>query len=545
MALRSGLGTANLRILHSTSAGYNTVEYAVIVALSVYAFDVGGAAAVGVITVVRTLPALLSGPSLAVAVDRWPRTRVLAAGLASRAVAVGALAWAVAGDAAFSVVALLAAADAMVASSFYPAYGALLPELAGSPNELASSNALASAAENLGTVLGPLLAAAILLTAGPWIVLVASAGLVLAAALLATRLQTGRRSPSQRGEAESLWRGFSKGLGAIRRNRESRVVMGTWAFESVLVGMSEVVLVVIAFDLLGLDDAGVGWLNAVMGLGGLGGAIAMAAVARDRRYGRYLAVGTAAFGLALLVMGALPGLGLVLLAHGAIGVAAAQVDVAGMTLLQRTVPEDELGRILGAFEGIYWGALAVGAALASWSSVALGIETTLIIVGIIGAAFGLVVLPALRRVDSMVEVPADRLELLRRVPLFAALPVPTRERLARRMIERTEPAGTVLIVEGEDGDEMFVVRGGELAVELNGQQVNTVGPGAVVGEIAPLQGSGRTATVTVLTDADLLELDGRTFVEAVCGHAVAAGDLERMVDRRIGQLRRMGARTGR
>ncbi len=544
-SLRSGVADRNLRRLQLTSLAHNTVEYAVLVALSVYAFDIGGAAGVGVITVVRTLPALLSGPLVAVVTDRRSRSTVLAMGFLARTATAAALAYTISADSAATIVYVLAALDAVAASTFYPAYGALVPELARSASDLTTANALASATENLGTIIGPATAAAILLVAEPSWVFVVSATVLLGAAGLAGNLHSDRRPPSDRGTANAFVREFADGLKAIRRNPGTGLVIGTWAFESILVGVSEVLLVVVAFDLIDWGEAGVGWLNAVLGIGGLAGSIAMASLARNRPFGRYLALGVVVFGLGLAANGLLPVSAAVLIAHFTIGVAGAQVDIAAMTLVQRTVPEDELGRVLGAFEGVYWGALGVGAALASWGVVAFGVQAALIGSGVIGAVAGLAVLVKLQQVDAMVDVPDLRLDTLRRSPMFSALPVPTLERIARRLTQRTVVAGTEIISEGAAGNAVFVVESGEVTVVHDGQLVTTLGAGDVIGEIALLRHVQRTATVRTLTDVELYELDGKAFVEAVSGHAAASAEVDTLVDCRIGQLRRIRARTGR
>ena len=74
------LAQPQLRRLELSWLGFNLADMAVTVALGVYAFDIGGVTAVGLITLARTLPAILSGPLFAVATDRLSRRTVLAIG---------------------------------------------------------------------------------------------------------------------------------------------------------------------------------------------------------------------------------------------------------------------------------------------------------------------------------------------------------------------------------------------------------------------------------------------------------------------------------
>jgi hypothetical protein len=64
---------------------------------------------------------------------------------------------------------------------------------------------------------------------------------------------------------------------------------------------------------------------------------------------------------------------------------------------------------------------------------------------------------------------------------------------------RTLRAGTTLTEQGAEGDELFLLLDGVLAVEVDGHAVAEVGPGAVVGERAALAGGRRTSTLRALT----------------------------------------------
>jgi hypothetical protein len=63
---------------------------------------------------------------------------------------------------------------------------------------------------------------------------------------------------------------------------------------------------------------------------------------------------------------------------------------------------------------------------------------------------------------------------------------------------RLQP-GQTLVEQGESGDELFLLFDGVLAVEQDGQEVVEVGPGAILGEMALLEGGRRTATLRAVT----------------------------------------------
>jgi len=107
-------------------------------------------------------------------------------------------------------------------------------------------------------------------------------------------------------------------------------------------------------------------------------------------------------------------------------------------------------------------------------------------------------------------------DVLATVPLLSGLDRRQRERLARDFRERTIPAGTVVIRQGDDhGMGFFVVAEGEVIVSIDGRELNRLGPGGYFGEVALISDRVRTATVTAATDVRLLVMmltDFRAFV---------------------------------
>ena len=59
--------------------------------------------------------------------------------------------------------------------------------------------------------------------------------------------------------------------------------------------------------------------------------------------------------------------------------------------------------------------------------------------------------------------------------------------------------GERLVTQGQAGDEIFLLLDGVLAVEIDNEPVAEVGPGAVLGEMAALEGGLRTATLIATT----------------------------------------------
>ncbi len=85
------------------------------------------------------------------------------------------------------------------------------------------------------------------------------------------------------------------------------------------------------------------------------------------------------------------------------------------------------------------------------------------------------------------------------------------------------PAGTLLTQQGEPGDELYLVLDGVLEVQVDGERVAEIGPGAVLGERGVLEGGRRTATVRALTDcriavAPAARIDRDALVRLAAGH---------------------------
>jgi CRP/FNR family cyclic AMP-dependent transcriptional regulator len=107
----------------------------------------------------------------------------------------------------------------------------------------------------------------------------------------------------------------------------------------------------------------------------------------------------------------------------------------------------------------------------------------------------------------------DKVELLRRVPLFATLEPPELTALAGIANVVDVPAGTVLTHEGRHEGYFFVVVTGNVRIDRAGKTVNTLSDGDFLGEIALLDGGPRTATATAVSDSRLLQVTNEQFDE--------------------------------
>jgi CRP/FNR family transcriptional regulator, cyclic AMP receptor protein len=97
-------------------------------------------------------------------------------------------------------------------------------------------------------------------------------------------------------------------------------------------------------------------------------------------------------------------------------------------------------------------------------------------------------------------VAAISADTLKKVPLFSGLDNKELDQIASSMRERRFKAGDTVTQEGAGGVGFFVVEEGEAEVDVGGETKGVVGPGDYFGEIALINESPRTATLTARTD---------------------------------------------
>ena len=108
-------------------------------------------------------------------------------------------------------------------------------------------------------------------------------------------------------------------------------------------------------------------------------------------------------------------------------------------------------------------------------------------------------------------------DLIRGIPMFADLDDASIAQLADDFMEREFDEGQPMTTEGEGGLNFFVVESGTAAVSVGGEVVAALGPGASFGEVALVDKSARSATVTATSRVRAYGLpvwSFRSFAEA-------------------------------
>jgi hypothetical protein len=504
-----------LRRTQAGFAGACTAEWAFTVVLSVYAFQAGGATAVGVVSLLRMLPSAVLAPFASTVADRWRRDVVLSLVSLVRCLSTVGIVAIVAGDGPSAAVYVLAIVSTSAALLYRPVNSALLPLLCHTPGDLASANVVRGLLDSLATLVGPALAALLLAHGGSTAGFVAVAVLSGLSALATVGLRV--EEPERRTASGSVREGMVAGARTVWSTPMLRLLFALLAAQTATRGALSVLSVLVAVDLLGLGEPGVGTLTAALGAGAVVGSLLASVLVGNQRLAAWFGLGVALWGLPLVVLAALPGRGPALLLYALIGVGNALVDIGFFTLVARLAPERMLGRVFGLTESIGAFTVGGGAVLAAALADLLGIRPALGVVGALGPTLVLLGWWGLRRLDAAMVDRAEDIALLRTVQVLDPLPLPALEQLAADLTPLHVPAGRIVFAQGDPADGCYVIERGRATVIGDGRAVAELGSGELVGEIGLLRRVPRTATVRAETDLDLRRLDGDRFLRVVTG----------------------------
>lgn len=534
-----GVATRNpsLRRVLAAYLLYIAAEYGVWIAVTVYAYERGGATTAGLVMIAQLVPAALVAPFGSVLGDRMRRDRALRLGYL-----VQTAAYLAAGIALWFAPAVVVYATAVVfscaATLTRPVHNAILPQLAETPEELTAANSLSGAAEGLGILLGPLATSLLVAISEPALPVTAFAGVTLVAALLTLQLHVHEAAAAAAGSAEPhrIVRAAVEGFRGLRRERGASGLTLLAGAQSVVLGMLDVFFAVLAIDVLARGEEAAGVLSAAVGAGGLVGAGATAILVGRRHLAAPIELAAVIAGAAIAAIAATTAFGPVLVLLIVAGAARSFLDVGVRTLLQRSVRDEILARAFGLQEGLSMLGLAIGAAAVPVLVSLFGVRGAFVPAGAFLPAIGLVLFVTLRDLDRRAVLPDPaRVALLRAIPLFQPLSQPAFELLANRLIPLEVEAGAEVIREGDPGDRFFVLEGGEAVVTVGGREIARLGEGDHFGEIALIRDVPRTATVAAATGLRLLALEREDFLAAVTGSRPSSEAADEVVAQRLAE----------
>ena len=224
-------------------------------------------------------------------------------------------------------------------------------------------------------------------------------------------------------------------------------------------GAVTVFTVVVAVELVGLGDPGVGVLNAALGAGAVLASAAAALLVGTKRLAAWFGLGAVLWGAPLVVIGLFPRRRSAMVMLAVVGAGNALIDVGGFTLIAPDRPATVLARVFGLLESVVALAVGVGALLTLVMRRPRPAHR-LVVLGLLTPGPSRSRGAGLRALDAVIVGRDDELTLLRGVPLLDALPLPALETVARQLDHVVVPAGETVFRQGDPGDRFYVVVAG-------------------------------------------------------------------------------------
>jgi MFS family permease len=362
----------------------------------------GSAAAMGTVLIFTSVPLLLFTLLGGVAVDRFPRARLMVLSDSLRGLAVLVIAVLAFGQwLELWHVFLISFFFGLVDAVFQSAYAAIVPELI--PAEIrASANSLTSISRELSGVLGPALGAAVVALGGtPLAFLVDALSFFVSATCLFPLAQCAVApvcGPGASNVLTSLKEGFGTALGS------------TWLWLTLLLsafsgitlgGPMNAALPLLVKEHLHADVTTLGLVLTLTAVGSVLGALWLGRVGHLRHRGIAMYVGSIIGALTSVVFGLPVPLGAVYAAAVVRGLCFCVDDLIWINALQELVPRERLGRVSSIDVLAMWAFAPIGFALGGWAADQFGAPSVFVVGGLVTASLALLglVQPAIRNLD--------------------------------------------------------------------------------------------------------------------------------------------------
>jgi MFS family permease len=510
-------GNRNLQLLFGGQVVSSFGDWLYILALGILAYEItGSATVVAVLTFARLLPYAVLLPLSGMLADRGNRKVLMISADLGRGACMLGLLFAGSEETLWIAYPLVFLAT-VFSSLFQPAMSSVLPAIVGDEEKLVEANSIWSQMDSVSFVLGPALGGVLALLGAPELAFVINGAtfLVSAATLLFVRIPPREAPETAEGDEEESW--LSETLAGFKflfRENEGVLAALTISFVSLsfVGGGIWTLILVLSDEAFGLGTEGSGFLNSVYGVGGVVGGLAAGYLASKVRLGPAVIWSIAAGSVVLLLLGVSPAGVLPFVILFVVGILDTVVDVNGTTIIQTGTPEDLLGRVFGAFDGVLIFAMLTGALIVGPAIELLGARATTVVFAVAGLVIFLLCLPRLRKLDRVLGVRM----FVRKVPVLSGLSHAVLEDLASRMTLEKVPAGTAVVSQGEVGDRLYIVKDGEAEVVARGdygqeKELATLSKNDYFGEIALLKDVPRTATVRAKGALELYSLEREDF----------------------------------
>jgi len=543
----------------------------------------GSALSVGLMLMATAVPTLVVGLIAGVVVDRYDRKKIMIVADLIRAAMVATLPFLVSLDNPDSVVWLyvVVALSSSVTQFFSPANESVLPEIA-SEEELGAANAIMAIAQFGSTAVGFAAAGFLASTQNIQLVFFIDSATFIFSALMIGLVKIAKLEAPELTTLREQVRNIGYGAKFIWRTPILRSLNIVRVPVLISFGLQNVLLLPFAIRALNATEFEYGLQEGLTSLGFVAGSLLMARWAERLREGQWLVLSFLAMGLMGLAY-ALQSMVWVAIALITIsGVMNAPSFVAGRLINQRNTPRESRGRVFSTSYVLRDIVFLVGMGLAGLADV-FDVRIMFIVSSfvVIGAGLISAVLPGLgqpaaewRRAVSLLRGAAtapglaigrsatvgDLQALGRFLPALGGLPARDRAALISRGRIREAATGTAVMRVGDKGQAAYFVLNGKLVAGIATEggarrTLSSMGPGEIVGEIATLTGSPRTADVVAEEPSTLLEIPADVlrqlmaapeFGQLVLGkmserlaRSASIGDLPRFGGQNHGVLRRL------
>jgi MFS family permease len=344
--------------------------------------------AVAGVTIAMALPSLVFGLIAGVYVDRWDRKKIMIFSDLIRGVLLLTLVlvrdvkllWLV------YVVAIL---QASVGVFFEPAKSASIPQIL-SPDLLMTANAFSQATRLLANVLGMGLAGIIISATGSWLAFALDGvSFFISAAFIMWMIFEHKPAAPLEGEKKKATKQLGEGLSFIGNSKLLVSVMITYAVT--MLGLGAVIVLVVPFLMndLKVDAKWIGLVQLFEAVGMLIGSAIVATLSKKISARSFMLIGTMAMGGFIAVVNRVHSLTTVIYIILGVGVFLTAAQAAASTLVQRIVPNNTRGRVLGAMNVVYSVTSILSMATAGVLGDVIGIRNVFLLAGLILITAGL------------------------------------------------------------------------------------------------------------------------------------------------------------
>ena len=493
--------------------------------------------------IVRLLPYVALGSFGGLVADRYPRKRVMIVSDLARAVIMALLVavsmWS--GSALLAII--LAGLSTCFAVAYGPALNAGLP-LIVSEDELSAANSITSTIQNVCIALGPAVGGVLLVLGTPATAFAVNAVSFLGSAIAVAQVRADLGpAPTEEHHVEpSMWVRLREGLDALRGSADVIVLVAAWTASAFLYGTEIVLFALLATGRLHIGDNGMSFLYAAIGVGGIA-AVGIAHRAADRpKQGITLAIATLipAVAFAGYAFTTTPAVGYLL--AGIDGASSIVLDVLVLTSLQRMLGNEVMGRAFGAVDSIVVGGMLLGSILIPPVEGWVGVRGAVLVSSSVLGVVGLLVLIRAHGIDrrgaQRATDLAPRVALLTGQEIFAGASRAMLEAIAEELIPLPVETGEVVIHEGAEPDDLFIVERGHFEVTTAQKgRVGELKDGDYFGEIGLLHKIPRTATVTASIDGELWRMPGELFLQLVNAGGQRSAGLAANMQQRLATVR--------